>query len=73
MKKATDYRVVGKPEPRSDGVEKVKGTALYTVDVQLPGMAYGKILRSPYAHARLIRVDASAGRATSGIAAGSRP
>ena len=58
MKKATDYRVVGKPEPRSDGVEKVNGKALYTVDVQLPGMAHGKILRSPYAHARLVRVDA---------------
>jgi CO/xanthine dehydrogenase Mo-binding subunit len=59
MKKAADYRVVGKPELRSDGAEKVNGTALYTVDVKLPGMAHGKILRSPYAHARLIRIEAS--------------
>ena len=58
MKQAKEYRVVGKPELRSDGAEKVTGKALYTVDVKLPGMAHGKILRSPYAHARLVRVDA---------------
>jgi CO/xanthine dehydrogenase Mo-binding subunit len=57
MKKSTDYRVVGKPETRTDGAEKVTGKALYTVDVKLSGMAHGKILRSPYAHARLVRVD----------------
>jgi CO/xanthine dehydrogenase Mo-binding subunit len=60
MKKAAEYRVVGKPEARSDGAEKVTGKAVYTVDVELPNMAHGKILRSPYAHARLMRVDASA-------------
>jgi CO/xanthine dehydrogenase Mo-binding subunit len=58
MKQAKEYRVVGKPELRSDGAEKVTGKALYTVDVKLPGMVHGKILRSPYAHARLVRVDA---------------
>ena len=67
MKKTAGYRVVGKAEARSDGAEKVTGKALYTVDVQLPNMAHGKILRSPYAHARLTRVDASAAEKLPGV------
>jgi len=67
MKKSTGYRVVGKPETRSDGAEKVTGKALYTVDVKLPGMAHGKILRSPYAHARLVRVDAGKAEKLPGV------
>jgi xanthine dehydrogenase molybdenum-binding subunit len=59
MRKAQTLKVVGHAEPRSDGEEKVTGKAIYTVDVELPGMAHGKILRSPYAHARLVRIDAS--------------
>jgi CO/xanthine dehydrogenase Mo-binding subunit len=58
MKRAQRYNVVGHAEPRSDGVEKVTGKAIYTVDVKLPGMVHGKILRSPYPHARVGRVDA---------------
>jgi len=59
MKKAQSFKVVGKPKARVDGVEKVTGKAVYTVDVELPGMAHGKILRSLYAHAKVVRVDAS--------------
>src|SRR5262249_55689479 len=59
MKKAQSFKVVGKPKARVDGVEKVTGKEVYTVDVELPGMAHGKILRSPYAHAKVVRVDAS--------------
>ncbi|MBI2182702.1 MAG: hypothetical protein HYU31_18015, partial [Deltaproteobacteria bacterium] len=53
------YNVAGKNARRVDGIEKVTGKALYTGDLQLPGMAYAKILRSPLAHARLMKVDAS--------------
>lgn len=67
MKKAQAYKVVGHAEPRSDGAEKVTGQAIYTVDVKLPGMAHGKILRSPYAHARLIRVDATKAEKLPGV------
>jgi CO/xanthine dehydrogenase Mo-binding subunit len=67
MKKSAEYRVVGKAEARSDGVEKVTGKALYTVDVELPNMVHGKVLRSPYAHARLARVDASAAEKLPGV------
>jgi len=59
MKSAQAYQVVGRAESRSDGDDKVTGKAIYTVDVKLPGMIHGKILRSPYAHARLTRIDAS--------------
>jgi CO/xanthine dehydrogenase Mo-binding subunit len=59
MNKDHRYRAVGQTLPRTDGEEKVTGQAIYTVDVVLPGMAHGKILRSPYAHAKLIRIDPS--------------
>jgi CO/xanthine dehydrogenase Mo-binding subunit len=67
MKLAHRYHVVGHAERRSDGEDKVTGKAIYTVDVRLPGMAYGKILRSPYAHARLLRVDASKAEKLPGV------
>ena len=69
MKKAQTYNVIGKAELRNDGAEKVTGKALYTVDVDLPGMAHGKVLRSPYAHARLARVDGSQAERLPGVLA----
>src|SRR5918992_4871053 len=61
------YKVIGRAEPRSDGEEKATGKAVYTVDVDLPGMAHGKILRSPYPHARIGRVDASKAESIPGV------
>src|SRR3990172_8212808 len=58
MKKSPALKVVGSSLPRVDGEEKVTGRAVYTSDLQVPGIAFGKILRSPYAHARLLKVDA---------------
>ncbi len=53
------FRVIGTRPIRHDGVEKVTGAAKYGADYSLPGMLYGKVLRSPHAHARIkaIRVD----------------
>src|SRR4030042_6578132 len=42
-----------------DGVAKVTGRATYTFDVKLPGMLYGKILRSPHPHAKIKKIDYS--------------
>jgi CO/xanthine dehydrogenase Mo-binding subunit len=67
MKQSRAYKVVGRPEARLDGAEKVTGKAIYTVDIELPGMAHGKILRSPYAHARLKRVDAGRAEKLPGV------
>ena len=63
------YTVAGTDARRVDGIEKVTGKALYTGDLQLPGMAYAKILRSPLAHARLVKVDASNAKSMNGVIA----
>ncbi len=55
----TEFRYVGKKTPRKDGVAKVTGKALYAYDINLPGMLYGRILKSPYPHARVKSIDTS--------------
>ncbi len=52
-----ELKVVGRPMGRIEGPEKVGGLTLYTADVRLPGMIWGKCLRSPLAHAKIRRVD----------------
>jgi xanthine dehydrogenase YagR molybdenum-binding subunit len=52
-----DLVVIGTSVARHDAERKVRGTACYTVDVVLPGMLYGRILRSPHANARVRAVD----------------
>jgi xanthine dehydrogenase molybdenum-binding subunit len=53
------YRVIGTRPVRHDGIDKVTGRAKYEADYSFPGMIYGKVLRSPYAHANIkaIKVD----------------
>jgi 4-hydroxybenzoyl-CoA reductase alpha subunit len=58
---------VGKSVPRKDGVAKATGKALYTVDMVLPGMLWGKILRSPYPHARILNIDTSRAERLPGV------
>jgi CO/xanthine dehydrogenase Mo-binding subunit len=53
------YSVLGKRPVRHDGADKVTGKAIYTADLALPNMAHGKIVRSPHAHARIKKIDAS--------------
>ena len=56
---ASGYSVIGQPVVRGEGVEKVSGEAVYTADVILPGMLWGKVLRSPLPHARIVSIDTS--------------
>lgn len=60
---------IGESVPRRDGVAKVTGTATYTVDVGVPGLAHAQILRSPYPHAIIRSIDVSAARAHPGVVA----
>lgn len=60
---------VGKSLPRKDGPVKATGRAEYTVDIVLPGMLCGKILRSPYPHAKILRVDTSRAERLPGVKA----
>jgi CO/xanthine dehydrogenase Mo-binding subunit len=62
-------RFVGKPIIRIDAAEKVTGTAVFGPDVMLSGMLYGKILRSPYAHAIIKSIDTSRVWELSGVRA----
>lgn len=52
-------KVVGRPVTRLDGEAKVTGRARYTHDISLPGLLYGRILRSPHPHARILSIDTS--------------
>lgn len=64
-----DSPIVGRDRPRLDSTAKVTGRAIYTVDIEKPGMLHAKVLRSPYAHARILSIDASAARSLAGVTA----
>lgn len=61
--------MVGKSIPRLDAWEKVTGRAKYASDVELPKMLHAKILRSEYAHARVLEIDTSQAEKLPGVAA----
>ena len=54
---------------RIDAPEKVTGRAKYTYDINRPGMIYGKIVRSPHPHARIVSIDLSAAEKAPGVKA----
>ncbi len=60
-------QTVGHSVPRTDALEKVTGRARYLSDFEMPGMAHARLLRSPYAHARITRVDLAKARALPGV------
>ncbi|MBF0528391.1 MAG: molybdopterin-dependent oxidoreductase [Deltaproteobacteria bacterium] len=62
-------RYVGKSINRLDGVQKVTGAATFASDMVAPGMLFGKILRSPHPHAKVIKVDASQAEKLPGVKA----
>ncbi len=64
-----NYTIVGQSVPRVDNTGKVTGEARYTSDVLLPGTLWAKSLRSPYAHARIVRLDAARAAKAPGVRA----
>jgi xanthine dehydrogenase YagR molybdenum-binding subunit len=62
-------KYVGKKIPRTDGPAKVCGTAKFSYDIVLPGMLYGRILRSPHPHAYIKSIDLSKARKHPGVKA----
>jgi xanthine dehydrogenase YagR molybdenum-binding subunit len=58
---------IGKRISRIDGPDKVSGRAKYNHDINRPGMLYGKVLRSPYAHAKIVGIDTSAAEKMPGV------
>lgn len=67
MVATNEYRVVGTRPIRHDGTDKVTGRAQYGADVRITGMLYGRVKRSPHAHAVIKRIDTSRAEALPGV------
>jgi 4-hydroxybenzoyl-CoA reductase subunit alpha len=63
------FSIIGKPTAMIDAAEKTTGVGKYTDDLSVPGMLIGKILHSPYPHARIKRIDTSRAEALDGVVA----
>jgi xanthine dehydrogenase molybdenum-binding subunit len=61
------FAVVGRAVPRLGLAEKVRGQARYTADLKRPGMLYGRVLRSPHAHARIVHIDTAEAERLPGV------
>ena len=67
MTSGNEYKVIGTRPIRHDGVDKVTGKAKYGGDLTFPDMLYGKVLRSPHAHAKIVSLDISRALAHPGV------
>ncbi|NUR78028.1 MAG: xanthine dehydrogenase family protein molybdopterin-binding subunit, partial [Thermoleophilia bacterium] len=65
--------IVGRPATRIDGLERARGEAVYTADLKLPGMLHTAVLRCPFAHARVARIDLAPALALPGVHAAIGP
>ena len=63
------YSNIGRSTPRREGESKVTGGAQSTADLTLPGTLWGRVLRSPFPHARITHIDASAAQQVPGVMA----
>ncbi|MDA0733388.1 MAG: xanthine dehydrogenase family protein molybdopterin-binding subunit [Chloroflexi bacterium] len=63
----TTYSVIGQPVTQAEGPDKVSGLAMYAADIDRPGMLWGKVLRSPYPHARIVSIDTAKARQMPGV------
>src|ERR1700691_4423491 len=63
----TDFSIIGKPTAMIDAAEKTTGAGKYTDDLSVPGMLIGKILHSPYPHARIKRIDTTRAEKLDGV------
>jgi|GEM_PF-3547737 len=64
-----EYRIIGKSTPFIDARDKATGTTVYTSDITLPNMLYGKVVRSTVAHGRILSIDTSAAERLPGVKA----
>ena len=63
------HAIIGERIQNVDSPDKATGRAVYGIDFRLPGMLHGKILRSPFAHARILRIDTSRAEKVRGVRA----
>ena len=69
MTRMTDFSIIGQPTAMVDAARKTTGAGKYTDDLSLPGMVIGKILHSPYPHARIKSIDTSRAESLDGVIA----
>src|SRR5919106_6555466 len=69
MAKTEKYSVVGRRVQRVEGFDKVTGESRFIADIQLPGTLVGRVLRSPYPHARIRSIDTSKAEKLRGVRA----
>src|SRR3954467_10606651 len=69
MNVVTNNKWIGQRTVRPDGVDKVTGRAAFAADTTMPGMIWGKVLRSPHPHARIKSIDTSKAEALPGVKA----
>ncbi len=67
--KTAPWNVVGKPEIKVDAIKLVQGKPAFAADIEKRGMLVAKVLHSPYAHARIKKIDTSKAKALEGVAA----
>src|SRR4029453_14995288 len=70
MKTPRDVKGIGLSIPRPDGPDKVTGQVQYVADLSPHGLLHAKLLRSPHAHAKIVRIDVSKAKALPGVRAG---
>jgi putative selenate reductase molybdopterin-binding subunit len=66
---ASPYQTVGKPEKKVDAIKLVQGKPAFAADIEPRGMLHAKVLHSPHAHARIVKIDTSKAKALEGVAA----
>ena len=64
---ATTQSAIGRSITRGEGPDKVTGKSIYTADISVPGMLWGRVLRSPYPYARIVNIDTSKALALPGV------
>lgn len=69
LKDPKDFQLIGKNIPRKDSLEKTNGTALYTQDIQLPGMLTALVVYPPKLYGKVKKVDAAKAKAAPGVVA----
>ena len=67
LKELSDYKIMGKPVQRLDIPSKVDGSAMFALDIRLPGMVYATVTRSPVFGGKVVSVDDAAARAVNGV------
>src|SRR5436309_13719359 len=69
VNRTTQHNTVGKATRRQDGTDKVTGRTRYTGDISMPGLLHARLVLSPFAHARIVKIDTAPALEAPGVKA----